>query len=53
MNEPVPDSSILIQCLECRNVFEFTQGEQEFFKLKGFHIPKRCPVCREKRRREK
>ena len=34
-------------CLECRNTFVFSTGEQEFFKNRGLsHEPKRCPDCR-------
>lgn len=39
---------ILIKCWECGDRFDFTVGEQEFYKLKGFVYPKRCLECREK-----
>jgi CxxC-x17-CxxC domain-containing protein len=40
-----------LQCLDCKNEFTFTAGEQEFFERKGFReIPKRCRPCREARK---
>jgi hypothetical protein len=40
-----------IQCSDCGTAFTFSAGEQEFFRTKGFtEEPKRCPVCRAKRK---
>lgn len=40
-----------LQCIECRQDFTFTAGEQEFYERKGFkEIPKRCKPCREARK---
>lgn len=40
-----------LQCLDCRQEFIFTAGEQEFYDRKGFReIPKRCRPCREQRK---
>lgn len=39
-----------LKCWDCGNRFIFTVGEQNFFKQKGLHLPKRCPKCRERRR---
>ena len=40
-----------LQCLDCKNEFIFTAGEQEFYEKKGFReIPKRCKPCREARK---
>lgn len=36
----------------CGNEFILTVGEQKFYKKNLLHEPKRCPDCREKRRRE-
>jgi len=34
-------------CHDCRKLFCFSQGEQEFFKQKGLtNLPKRCSNCR-------
>lgn len=40
-----------ITCLDCKNEFVFTAGEQEFYERKGFReTPKRCRPCRETRK---
>jgi DNA replicative helicase MCM subunit Mcm2 (Cdc46/Mcm family) len=36
----------LLYCEDCRQQFVFDEGEQRFFKSKGFSDPKRCPNCR-------
>lgn len=36
-----------IVCKDCGKEFIFTEGEQEFYKQKGFtNDPVRCPDCR-------
>mgnify|MGYP000844599600 FL=1 len=43
-----------IVCKDCGKEFVFTEGEQEFYKEKGFeNDPVRCPDCRRKRKAEK
>ncbi|BBI35560.1 RQC-minor-1 family DNA-binding protein [Cohnella abietis] len=39
----------ILKCWDCRERFVFEVEEQEFFKLKGFNDPKRCPECRERK----
>jgi CxxC-x17-CxxC domain-containing protein len=40
-----------IQCIDCKNEFIFTAGEQEFYERKGFkEVPKRCKPCRDARK---
>src|SRR4051812_4908531 len=40
-----------IHCIDCKNEFIFTTGEQEFYERKGFkEVPKRCKPCREARK---
>jgi CxxC-x17-CxxC domain-containing protein len=40
-----------LQCLDCKNDFVFTAGEQSFYERKGFReIPKRCKPCRDARK---
>src|SRR5262249_52281921 len=40
-----------IQCVDCKQDFIFTAGEQEFYERKGFREqPKRCKACREQRK---
>ncbi|MHC1720504.1 MAG: zinc-ribbon domain-containing protein [Clostridiaceae bacterium] len=46
------DKTIL--CKDCGKEFVFTEGEQEFYKEKGFeNDPVRCPECRRARKTEK
>ena len=40
-------------CEDCKEEFVFTASEQEFYQEKGFSEPKRCKVCRDKRKQEK
>lgn len=35
-------------CEDCHQQFVFDEGEQRFFRQKGFTDPKRCPRCRKK-----
>ncbi len=38
-----------IVCKDCGKEFVFSEGEQEFYKEKGFeNDPVRCPDCRRK-----
>lgn len=39
-----------IKCQDCGEIFVFTSGEQEFYNKKGFVYPKRCKLCREKKK---
>lgn len=39
-----------IQCCDCGEFFEFSEGEKKFFESKGLQIPKRCKECREEHR---
>lgn len=41
-----------LKCMECGADFSFLASEQEFFSSRGYkNEPKRCPSCRESRRR--
>jgi len=41
-------------CKECGKEFVFTEGEQAFYKEKGFeNEPVRCPRCRKARKQER
>src|SRR5437764_10140424 len=41
----------VLHCIDCRQDFTFTAGEQEFYERKGFkEVPKRCKPCREARK---
>lgn len=35
-----------LNCKDCKQDFEFTEGEQEFYTAKNFPDPVRCPDCR-------
>jgi CxxC-x17-CxxC domain-containing protein len=44
----------MLVCADCGKEFPFTVEEQEFFASKGFtNEPKRCPDCRQSRRRDR
>lgn len=41
-------------CKDCNEEFVFTEGEQEFYKEKGFeNEPQRCPNCRKARKQNR
>ncbi|MFD3156451.1 zinc-ribbon domain-containing protein [Haloimpatiens sp. FM7330] len=41
-------------CADCGKEFLFTEGEQQFYKEKGFeNEPKRCPECRRARKQQR
>lgn len=39
-----------VKCKECGENFVITVDDQEWYKSKGFHEPKRCKSCRALRR---
>lgn len=41
------------KCKECSAPFVVTEGEKDFYKAKGFPVPKRCRDCRQKNRERK
>jgi hypothetical protein len=42
-----------IVCKDCGKDFIFTEGEQAFYKEKGFdNEPQRCPDCRRARKQQ-
>ncbi len=42
-----------IKCKVCGTNFDFTAGQQEFFKLHNLSEPKKCQTCKEKEKQEK
>jgi DNA-directed RNA polymerase subunit RPC12/RpoP len=43
-----------LTCKDCGAEFVFTEGEQEFYKEKGFeNEPQRCPDCRKARKAQR
>jgi DNA-directed RNA polymerase subunit RPC12/RpoP len=48
----MPD--INLKCKDCGADFVFTEGEQAFYKEKGFeNQPTRCPECRRAKKAER
>ena len=42
-----------LTCKDCGKDFLFTEGEQNFYKEKGFeNEPQRCPECRAARKQK-
>jgi len=42
-----------LTCQDCGQAFTFSADDQEFFALKGYTEPKRCPNCRQARKAER
>jgi len=42
-------SEFLLECAECNQPF-FTVGEKEFYDSKGLIIPRKCKICRDKKK---
>ena len=42
----------LIECVQCRNEFDFTVSQQVYYGKMGFDEPKRCPECRKRKTRQ-
>jgi len=40
----------ILYCYECHKLFEFSLGEQAFYKRKKLKTPEHCPACRAKRK---
>lgn len=48
----MPDKKII--CKDCSKEFLFTEGEQAFYREKGFdNEPVRCPECRKARKNQR
>lgn len=43
----MPD--VEISCLQCKEIFIFSEKEQELFYQRNMMQPQRCPKCRSKR----
>ncbi len=44
--QPDCTQDLVLKCQECGSNFVFSIGEQQFYKSKGFSLPKRCKICR-------
>jgi chaperonin cofactor prefoldin len=40
------DDDMILNCRQCGEDFVFSEAEQEFYKEKGFDLPRRCKKCR-------
>ena len=40
------------KCLECNKFFDINDAEQNWYKTKGFVLPKRCKSCRAIKRKQ-
>jgi rubrerythrin len=49
--EKQPD--LVLRCKDCNQDWVLTAGEQYFYHDRGLENPKRCPLCRAKRKQEK
>ena len=47
IQQPDCTQDLILKCQDCGGNFVFTVGEQQFYKSKGFTIPKRCKACRD------
>lgn len=45
--QPDCTQDLVLKCQECGSNFVFSIGEQQFYKSKGFSLPKRCKICRD------
>lgn len=46
------NDAVVIECVDCGTSFEVSTEEQQWYKDKGFDLPKRCPRCRKSRRNQ-
>jgi hypothetical protein len=42
-----------LKCIDCKQEFVFTKGEQTFFAERNFTQPKRCKSCRDAKKQDK
>ena len=40
-----------IKCVDCGKEFNISESEKAWYESKGFKLPKRCPSCREIKRK--
>ena len=46
-------ADITRQCKDCGKSFVINEGQQKWFKSKGFSFPVRCKACRQIRKQQK
>ena len=56
-NEPINELTnaepVVITCRDCNEDFVINPDEQAWYREKNYDLPKRCPACREMRRKMK
>lgn len=52
VQESSREDVITVECIDCGRTFDLTKEEQDWYKEKGFAMPKRCKECRKERRRK-
>lgn len=45
--------NVSINCLDCRQSFDYTERDQEFYATNGWTPPKRCRACRQDRKAQR
>lgn len=53
MKEMEEQKSKWIECIDCGQTFEFSIGEQAFYRANGLEETKRCEKCRARKRKFK
>ena len=46
-------TAISVKCKDCNKVFAMNRKEVQWYSRMGYPLPKRCPECRKKRRKER
>ena len=46
-------TELKVICKDCGAEFEISAGEQSWYAQKKWELPKRCPDCREARKKQK
>ena len=46
-------AAISVKCKVCNKVFTMNMKEVQWYSRMGYPLPKRCPECRKKRRKER
>ena len=49
--EVIPSKDIEVRCKDCGQIFVIRKSEQEYCQQRNFPLPKRCPLCRGKRKK--
>jgi len=44
-SDSLPDQDKEIRCVDCGSTFEFTAGEQNYYRERELNFPKRCKTC--------